>query len=500
MASKKEIFVIPNEIVETEKALENAGFEAYLVGGCVRDLLINKIPKDWDLTTNAKPEEITRLFPKTFYENEYGTVGVVNETAADDTLKVVEVTPYRLESKYTNQRHPDSVTFSNKLEEDLKRRDFTINALAIQIKEKTPTGYKVNIVDLFGGREDLGKKIIRSVGNADDRFSEDALRMLRAIRLTTELNFTIEHETSEAIARNCGSLSRISAERIRDEFTRIILSANPMIGLILSHKLGILPFIIPELGGAIGVAQNQAHAFDVFEHLMRTVQHAADKNWPLEVRLAALLHDIGKPATRIWSPEKNDWTFHGHDMVSAKMATKILSRLRFPKEIIEKVGILVRWHMFFSDTDLITLSSVRRLVKNVGKENIWDLVNVRMCDRIGTGRPKESPYRLRKYKSMIDEVMHDPLSVGMLKINGAKIMSATNLEPGPKIGHILHALLEEVLEDPSKNELDFLEKKALELSKLPEKDLEKLGESAKDKKEAEEEKAIKEIRDKYWVR
>ncbi|PIQ68986.1 MAG: hypothetical protein COV91_01150 [Candidatus Taylorbacteria bacterium CG11_big_fil_rev_8_21_14_0_20_46_11] len=483
---------IPAEIQKVAKTLEDKGFEAYLVGGCVRDLLLERKPKDWDITTNATPEQIAEVFLSTFYENDYGTVGVVNEDVTDETLKVVEVTPYRLEGGYTDKRRPDSVTWSAKLEDDLKRRDFTINAIALPL-----TG---DMVDLFEGQVDLKKKTLRTVGDPEARFSEDALRMLRAIRIAVELDFTIDPATQNAIVSNAKHLKEIAGERIREEFIRILMSPRPHIGLILSQKLGILKYIVPELEEGIGIDQNQAHAFDVFEHLIRTVEHSAKKDFTLETRLAALFHDIGKPATRRRSEEKKDWTFYGHDVVGAKMTAKIMARLAFPKKTIEVVTKLVRWHMFFSDTEQITLSAVRRIVNRVGKENVWFLMDVRTCDRIGTGRPKESPYRLRKYHAMIDEVMRDPLSVGMLKINGGRIIEITKLEPSPQIGQILHALLEEVLDDPTRNTEEYLEKKAIELAKLPTKELAILGEKGKETKEKEEERDIQEIRKKHWVK
>ena len=271
-----------------------------------------------------------------------------------------------------------------------------------------------------------------------------------------------------------------------------------MQALYVAQKLGLLRYAIPELEEGIGCAQNQAHSFDVFEHLMRSLQYAADMKWPLDVRLAALLHDVGKPATRLWSDEKNDWTFHGHDVVSARMAKKILADLRFPKETIEKVSTLVRLHMFFSDPDQITLSAVRRVISRVGRENIGDLLNLRVCDRIGTGRPKAHPFRLRKYMSMVDEAMRDPISVAMLKIDGAKIMEIGE-KPGPRIGSLLHALLEEVLDDPAKNTEDYLEKRAAELMQLPEDELKKLGEQGKDRREEEDDAAIQKLREKHHV-
>lgn len=481
---------VPQEVRSLCDTIRDAKFEAYLVGGCVRDLLIEREPKDWDITTNAKPEQIQKLFEETFYENDYGTVGVVTKSD-DPRLKVVEITPYRTESEYSNARHPDKVEFSDKLSDDLKRRDFTINAIAYEPQ----TG---ELVDLHNGREDIKGRRIATVGDPSERFKEDALRMLRAVRISAELDFAIEATTADGIAKNSSQLSKISRERVRDELLRILMSPRPMQALYVAQKLGILKYVIPELEEGIGVAQNQAHSFDVFEHLMRALQHAADKNWTLEIRLAALLHDIGKPASRRWSDEKKDWTFHGHEVVGARMARKIMNDLKLPAETVETVVSLIRWHMFFSDPDQVTLSAVRRIITNVGVEHIKELLNLRICDRIGTGRPKEQPFRLRKYMSMVDEAMRDPISVAMLKINGSRIIELGQ-EPGRRIGWILHALLEEVLDDPGKNAQEYLEARASELMKLPEPELQKLGEAGKDRREKEDEAAIQGLREKHHV-
>jgi tRNA nucleotidyltransferase (CCA-adding enzyme) len=481
---------IPHEVRTIHEAMKTAGYEAYLVGGCVRDLVLEREPKDWDITTNATPEEIQALFEETFYENEYGTVGVVTKSE-DPRLKVIEITPYRIEGKYSNARHPDEVVFSKNLSDDLKRRDFTINAIAYDPSTET-------LIDEHGGQEDVKARRIATVGNPSERFEEDALRMLRAVRISAELDFAIEAHTAAGIAAQASQLGKISRERVRDELIRILMSPRPMQALYVAQKLGILKYVIPELEEGIGCAQNQAHSFDVFEHLMRSLQHAADKEWPLDVRLAALLHDVGKPATRAWSDEKNDWTFYGHDVVSAKMAKKILVDLKFPKETIEKVTTLVRLHMFFSDPDVVTLSAVRRVIARVGKENITELLNLRVCDRIGTGRPKAHPFRLRKYMSMVDEAMRDPVSVAMLNIDGSKIMELGE-KPGPRIGWILHALLEKVLDDPQKNTEEYLEKRASELMQLSELDLKKMGEQGKDRREEEDEAAVKKLREKHHV-
>jgi len=496
---KNDTFNIPEKVVDVAKTLENKGFEAYLIGGCVRDLLLGRKPKDWDITTDAVPEEIIKHFPDTFYENDFGTVGVVNKTE-DESVRVVEVTPYRLEAKYSNSRHPDSVTFSKNLEDDLKRRDFTINAIALKIIVKDKNGYKGQIVDLYKGQEDIKGHIVRTVGNPEERFAEDALRLLRAARIAVELGFTINIDTSKAIAKLAENLGKIAGERIRDEFSRILMSDRPMVGLELMRDLNLLPEIVPSLQKAIGVTQNKAHSYDVWEHSLRTVQHAAKKGWPLEIRLAALFHDIGKPIARRFSPEKNDWTFHGHDVIGVKIAEKSMGDLKYPNKTIDKVAKLVRWHMFFSDTEQITHSAVRRLVANVGQENVWDLMNLRICDRIGTGRPKEDPYRLRKYRAMVEEVMRDPVTVAMLKIDGNTIMKTASLEPGPKIGFILNALLEEVLDNPKLNTSEYLEKRATQMARMKDRELAELGKKAKDRRNLEEETAVKKIRSKYWVK
>lgn len=482
---------IPSEVLQVAATLEKAGFEAYLVGGCVRDLLIGRTPKDWDITTNAVPDQIQKLFPETFYENDYGTVGVVTEST-DPALKVIEVTPYRSEGEYSNARHPDSVQFGVSLEKDLTRRDFTINALAYRPKTDT-------LVDKHGGQDDLKRQVLRAVGDPGARFKEDALRMMRAIRLAAELGFTLEAETANAIYANADSLAKISKERIRDELVRTVSTAQPMPALVMAQKLGLLKHIAPDLERGIGIAQNQAHKFDVYEHLMRAMQHAADKNWDTALRIAALFHDVSKPETRRWSDEKRDWTFHGHEVVGAKVTKRILRDLKFPEEVVQKVVALVRWHMFFSDPDKITMSAVRRIITNVGRENIWDLLNLRICDRIGTGRPKEQPFRLRKYMAMVEQALRDPVTVGMLAIDGRGVMDVLKEKPGPRVGYILHALLEEVLEDPAKNTKEHLEERVKKLAKLKDRELEQMGRSGKDKLQEVEDAAVKDIEKKYWV-
>ncbi|KND51505.1 MAG: poly(A) polymerase [Parcubacteria bacterium C7867-007] len=482
---------VPSEVRTVAEGLRAGGYEAYLVGGCVRDLLLDRTPKDWDVTTNAKPEDIQRLFPESFYENDFGTVGIKTDSE-DERLAVIEVTPYRTETGYSDKRRPDSVAFGDNLEEDLARRDFTINAIAYDEA-------KGQIVDPYKGQKDIELKVLRTVGVAAERFEEDALRLMRAVRLVAELEFALDADTAAAILEKGPNLKHVSRERIRDEFVRILESKQPMQALVLAQQLGILEYIAPDLTKGIGIEQNQAHSYDVFGHLMRALQHAADKDWPLELRLAAVFHDVSKPETRRWSDEKKDWTFHGHEVVGARVTRKALENMRFSRETIERVSKLVRWHMFFSDPDQITLSAVRRMIRNVGEENIWDLLNLRICDRIGTGRPKEQPFRFRKYKAMVDEALRDPISVGMLKTDGSRIMEKFHMKPGPELGWTLNALLEDVLEDPARNTQEYLDIRTKELIALSPEMLKELGDSGKRKREEKESEELNKILEKHGV-
>ncbi len=490
---------IPKEVMMVIAVLHSASYEAYLVGGCVRDLIMENTPKDYDVTTNANPEQIIGLFPKTFYENSYGTVGVVTcgdelgTVCSDESINIVEVTPYRLESTYSDNRHPDSVKWSSNLLDDLARRDFTVNSMAYNPVTR-------EIVDPYNGRKDIENRIIRAVGEADVRFGEDALRLMRAIRFMSQLDFDIESVTRESVEKNSLLLKNISLERVRDEFVKLIMTDYPMRGIIMMKETGILEFVVPELLRGIGVSQNQAHMYDVWEHNLRTLQHSADKKWPLHVRLSAIFHDISKPETKRFSKEKNVITFYGHDVVGGRVTREIMERLKFPKDLTEKVSMFVRWHMFFSDTEQITISAVRRLITSVGKENIWDLIDLRICDRIGTGRPKEEPYRLRMYQSMVEQALKDPISLKMLKTDGKRIMDVTQETPGPKIGFVLHALFDEVLDNPEKNTEEYLDSQAKELMKLSVEDLKALGERGKEEMAAKNVEQVKEIRKQFRVK
>ncbi len=478
---------IPKEIKSILKNLQSAGFEAYIVGGCVRDFLLDKEPKDWDITTNATPEEIQKIFPDNFYENNFLTVTV---KTGSKKIPEAQITTYRLETKYSDKRHPDEVKYAQKLEDDLSRRDFTINSIAMDTDKK--------IVDLFGGQDDLASKIIKTVGNPDERFGEDALRMLRAVRFSTTLNFVIEEKTAEAIKKNSALLKAISQERIRDELVKIIMSSRAHEGVELLRELGLLQFIIPELLENYGVSQNKHHIYDCYQHALKALEYSAGKKFSLEVRLASLFHDIGKPRAKAGDGKES--TFYNHEMIGAKMSYQILRRLCFSNKEVDKIVSLIRYHMFYYNVDEVTESSVRRLIKNIGPENINELMQLREADRIGSGVPKAEPYKLRHLKYIIDKVSKDPISVKMLKIDGKEVMDILKITPGPKIGQILDVLLSFVLDDPKRNTKKLLTAEVLELAKLPEKELKELAEKGKEEKFEVQKEEDEKIKTKYWVK
>ncbi|MDP2930158.1 MAG: HDIG domain-containing protein, partial [bacterium] len=417
-----------------------------------------------------------------------------------------EITTFRTEAKYTDKRHPDEIKFAKTLQEDLARRDFTINAIALKlkaksVKRKTATR-KLNqddyeIIDLFKGQEDLKNKVIRAVGNADDRFNEDALRMMRAARLATVLDFKIEEKTRQAILKNAHLLKLVSAERIRDEFVKIIMADKATEGVRLLNELGLLKHIAPELEEGIDVGQNKHHIYNCWEHNVLSLEYAAKKKFGFEVRLASLFHDIGKPRTK--RGEGADSTFYGHEIVGARIVAKILERLKFPGQQAHKITLLVRYHLFYYNVGEVGENSVRRLVRNVGPENLNELLQVRMSDRVGSGVPKAEPYKLRHLKYIVEKVSKDPLSAKMLKVDGNDVMKILGIKPGPKVGQILDVLLGEVLEDPKKNKADYLRKEVERFGLLPDSKLAEFAEDAKKERAQVEQKQDKMTKEKYWV-
>jgi len=498
-------FNIPKEILNIAEKLQKADYRAYLVGGCVRDILLEKEPKDWDIATDARPEKIQEIFsafagatadkPATVYENEFGTVGV-KTGSENERLKIVEVTTFRLEGKYTDKRHPDEIKFAKTIEEDLGRRDFTINAIAAEFP--ISNFQFSNIIDPFNGQEDLKNRIIRTVGEPSERFNEDALRLMRAVRFAVELDFEIEPKTTEAIKKQAGLLEIIAKERIRDELIKIIMTPQAAKGISLLEESGLLKYVMPELKEGVGIGQNKHHIYTVFEHSLRSLDYAAKNNYSLEIRLAALLHDIGKPKTK--RGEGPDSTFYGHEVLSAKMAARILDRLHFPKNLIEKVVHLVRYHLFYYNVGEVTEAGVRRFLQRIGPENVDDFIKLRQADRIGSGVPKAVPYKIRHLLFMIEKVKADPISAKMLKVNGKDVMEILNIPAGPKVGQILNILLDEIIENPEKNTKENLELRIKDLGKLSDAELEKLAKISREKKEEFESGIEAEMKKKYYVK
>lgn len=432
---------LPKFVLEILKKFEKAEFEIYLVGGAVRDLLMKKGADDWDFTTNATPEEILKIFPDGFYDNKFGTVGISHESSPHP----YEITTFRHESGYTDKRRPDKVVWGKTLEEDLKRRDFTINAMALKRK-----GEKYEIIDPYTGQKDLEKKLIRAVGEPSERFSEDALRMMRAVRIATELNFSVEKETLEAIKTNAPLISKIAKERIKDELIKILASTNPYEGMMIFREVGLLKEILPELEKTFGVEQKSPgrhHVHDVGTHSFLSLKSC--KSMDPIVRFATLIHDIGKPQT-YRKLESGTITFYNHEVVSTRIATRIAERLKLSKKQSEKLINLVQWHQFTVDENQ-TDKAIRRFIKNVGKENIKDMLDLRVGDRLGGGA-RETSWRLEEFKKRIIEVQKQPFSIHDLKISGDDIMKELNIKPGPKVGEILEELFEQVVEKKISNE------------------------------------------------
>jgi poly(A) polymerase/tRNA nucleotidyltransferase (CCA-adding enzyme) len=486
---------LPQEVKNVLKTLEKNGYEAFVVGGCVRDILRGVEPRDWDITTNALPENITKIFPKSYLDNKFGTVTVLTGSKKP-SLKEVEITPYRIDEKYSDKRHPDKISWAKTIEQDLARRDFTVNAIALNLLKNG----KLEIIDPFLGREDIEKRIIKAVGKAKERFSEDALRMMRAVRFAVTLGpamWQIEKETEKGIKENAALLEVISKERIRDELVKIMMSENGAKGIEILRRLGLLKYIIPELEEGFGMWQNKHHVYQVYQHALLSLNYACKQGFSKYVRFAALLHDIGKPRTK--KGEGPDCTFYNHEVVGEKMTRAILQRLRFSKKETEKIAKLVRYHLFYYNVGEVGPSSVRRLLRKVGREDIEELLQVRYCDRIGSGVPKAEPYRLRHLKYMIEKVSQDAISTKMLKVSGEDVMKILKIPPGPKVGWVLGILLKEALFDAGKNKREYLEKEIERLGKIDDKTLEEEAQKAKREIELIETKRDEMTKKRYWI-
>lgn len=423
-----------------------AGYEIYIVGGAIRDILLGRTVKDWDFTTNATPEEILKIIPGGLYNNQFGTVFTDNP---DDPGRPHEITTFRTEEGYSDARHPDKVSWGKTLEEDLARRDFTINAMALKAK-----GEGQEIIDPYGGRRDIDAKLIRAVGDARERFSEDALRMMRAVRIAAELGFKIEEKTFDAIKKNAPLINKIAKERVKDELFKLLSSANPYEGIVHFKESDLMQEILPEMIKCFGVEQKSPgrhHIYDVGTHLLMSLKYC--KSTDPVTRFATLIHDIGKPQT-FRKLENGTITFYNHEMVSTKIAENIADRLKFSNKEREKFVTLVRWHQFTVDEHQ-TDSAIRRILRNVGPEYMEDMLALRVADRLGGGA-RETSWRLEEFKKRLIEVQKEPFTVADLKIDGFDVMKKLDLKPGPEVGKILNELFEKVINKEVENSKDQL--------------------------------------------
>jgi tRNA nucleotidyltransferase (CCA-adding enzyme) len=444
-------FRIPAKVKKLAEKFKEEGAQIFVVGGAVRDMLLKRPVKDWDFTTNLTPEEMAKLFPKNgFCNNAYGTFSVVGKNK-----EIFEITTFRTERGYSDKRHPDQISWGENIEEDLSRRDFTINALALNLGTKTKV-----LVDLFGGRDDLKNELIKAVGEPDKRFKEDALRMLRAVRIATELGFTIEKETLKSIRENAQLIKEVAGERIREEIFRILLAAQAAKGFQLLKDSGLLKEIMPELLEGEGIVQKGHHIYDVWIHNLKALENC-ESNDPV-TKLACLLHDVGKPV--VVKGEGPERTFHNHEMAGAKMAVNIGKRLRLSKKDLDKLYRLVRWHMF-STAEVQTDKAVRRFIRHVTPEYVDEMIKLRRADRLGSGA-KETSWRWELFKNRVVEVQKQPFSIKDLKVNGEDVMRILKIKPGRMVGEVLNRLFAEVEEEPSLNNKTVLTKRIVQIGKI----------------------------------
>lgn len=438
---------LPGQVADIIHTLQRAGFEAYAVGGCVRDSILGREPDDWDITTSAKPEQVKALFPRTIDTGiKHGTVTILKDRVG------YEVTTYRIDGEYEDGRHPKDVVFTASLEEDLKRRDFTINAMAYNETD--------GLVDLFDGIGDMKRRVLRCVGDPEERFLEDALRMMRAVRFSAQLDYEIEEKTKKAVTALAGSLSKISAERIQTELVKLLVSEHPD-RIRICYETGMTAVFFPEFDRMMETEQNNPHhCYSVGEHTIRAVAAVrADK----ALRLSMLLHDAGKPLTKTTDDEGVDH-FHGHQEESARIAKEVLRRLKFDNDTIDRVVRLVRAHDVWIESGP---KYMRRAVNRLGDDLFPDLFEVKEADMKAQSDYQRAykEERLREMRSTYEDIRAagECVSLKDLAVNGSDLIAA-GMKPGRELGTLLKTLLEEVLEEPSRNERDALLKRARELT------------------------------------
>jgi len=446
-----DLATIPNDVLDLCERLRSRGKRAWIVGGCVRDLLLGRTASDWDIATDARPNELIRIFPRAIPTGiEHGTVTVIASG------RHYEVTTLRGEGTYSDGRRPDWVEFVDDITADLARRDFTVNAVAVDPRNGA-------LIDPFGGRSDLGGRILRAVGDPKERFAEDGLRVLRAARFAATLEFTLDPATEAAIEPTLDTYRKVAAERVRDEWMKTMKARSPSRAFEVMRRTGILAVTCPELLEGVGMEQNRWHAFDVWRHGMECVDACVGD--PV-LRIAALLHDVGKPKTRAWSDKTGDYTFYDHDRVGAEIAEPIAARLRFSNDERARIVSLVRHHLFHY-SDEWTDAAVRRWIRRVGPDRVDDLYVLNAADARAKGRDFTADIdALAQLKTHVARVLAAgaALSTRDLKINGHDLIRDLGIKPGPIIGQILDALLEAVTSDPCLNERSALLEKAREMA------------------------------------
>ena len=459
---------LPSLVEKTMNVLEQSGYETYVVGGSVRGIMSQQKVKDWDFTTSATPEQIQAVFPESFYENNFGTVGVKVEeldkqlsASSTDLTKeglspddVFEITTYRTEGRYSDNRRPDKVSWGKTVIEDLKRRDFTINAMAIR---KPTESDEYELLDPFDGQSDLKSGLIRAVGKPVERFTEDALRMLRAVRIASEAGYLIEKITLKAISENASLMAKVSWERRSDELLKVVVGDFSVDGLKLLLSTNLLEHLLPELIPSVGVEQGGHHTKDVWHHSIDAMANCPSRD--AIVRLATLLHDVGKP--NAFRRLNNKITFYGHEVVGGRIVKSIGERLHLSKKDQQRLYKLVRYHMFVYEPKMSD-AGIRRFIRRVGLENINDMIMLRIGDRVGGGS-RQTSWRLREFQERIGKVLYTPMQVKDLKVSGHDVMKVMEVSGGPEVGKVLSVLFEEVMEDSSKNTKKYLMGKLLQL-------------------------------------
>lgn len=435
---------LPPEIASFLAKFSDKTYEVFVVGGAVRDVIQNTSVSDWDFATNAKPEEIQSIFPDSYYNNTYGTVTV--KWPAGDKVLLLEVTSYRKEGSYEDGRHPNEVVWAEKIEDDLARRDFTINAMAFNGKM---------LIDPYNGAKDLQDRVIRAVGDPNKRFAEDALRLLRAVRFAAQLGFVIEPNTREAIKNNAQKITQVSWERISEEFLKIMSSDHPAEGVLFLKNTNLLHYILPEVEKCFAIPQKSPkrhHIYDVGTHLVMSLKNCNSSN-PI-TRFATLIHDIGKERTFRRDSRSGLITFYNHEVVGEKMAEDIANRFRLSNVDKELLIKLVANHQFVVSEEL-TDNAIRRFIRNVGKGNLEEMFSLRRADRLG-GAASETSWRTELFKKRVAELLIEPFTVKDLKVDGNDVMKVLNIKPSRKVGDVLDTLFDKVMNKEIANDREIL--------------------------------------------